>query len=328
MEKNNGCKFKVMPIDPKNKVLDGHLCSKCNNLLIIPFECENLCSKNYCLNCLDDECDCGGKFEKYEKMERKINERYIVSCNLCREEMRPNQFHHHLKENCKIEIKNNDILISKEENERDELAFEGEINQSEKEKDLIISCGGKFFGEMCKFKGKKSSMLYHQIECKMIDSNRSIEYPLYSRLIYLLIGVGEYREKMMKDLKAPPNDVEEMKMCLEKIGFEKNEKNLLLNQNACKSDIENLLNRLKKEMEGSTEDEKKMNSHSMIFFYFSGHGVKNEEKEVFEICPHDYKNKSRKNGINLQFLVESLFGINCMHVLIILDSCFGGGIFR
>ena len=60
-----------------------------------------------------------------------------------------------------------------------------------------------------------------------------------------------------------------------------------MNQNAYKSHFENHLNRLKEEMEGSNQDEKNMNSHSMLFFYFSGHGVKDEEKEIYEIFPHD-----------------------------------------
>ena len=327
MKKNNVCKFKVIPIDPKNEVLDGHLCSKCKNLLIIPFLCEYLCSKK-CLSCLDNgrkDCeDCEGQFEKNEKLEKMINKRYKVSCNLCLEEMMPNQFNQHLQEKaCKIEKKTK----IQERNESSEKIEIQKNNESTRGEEVLVSCGTEMFGKKCEFKGKKSRMLYHQIECEMVDDLKLIEFPLYSRLIYFLVGVGEYQDKK-NNLEAPPNDVDEIKMCLEKIGFEKNEKNLLLNQNACKSDLENHLNRLKEEMEGSNKDEKKLNSHSMLFFYFSGHGMKDEEKEIYEICPHDYQIKSRKNGINLQFLVETLFEINCMHVLIVLDSCFGGGIFR
>ena len=341
MELNSFCKFEVIPLNPKKVILPGHLCSSCKYLLIIPFQCKSKedkgCIKKFCPTCLKEEKECEecgeGKVIKNEKMEKTINEIYKVKCNLCFEVMLPNQFHQHLKEKaCKIEISsNNNHQIQEkskeEENEKDKVDIEKDLSPEE---DVIVSCGFEFFGEKCDFKCKRSRMVYHQIDCKKVDNTQMLEYPLYSRLIYLLIGVGEYKDKMMKNLKAPPNDIKEIKYCLEKIGFEKNDENIILNQKACKSDIEELMKGLKEEMEGKNdnENEKKFNSHSMIFFYFSGHGIQDEKKENYQICPHDYQLKKRKNGIDLQFLVESLFKINCMHVLIVLDCCFGGGIFR
>ena len=275
MEKDKLCKFNIIPNDPNDKVLTAHECSKCKNLLIIPFECENGCSKKFCPNCLKEIKECGEcgkvKFVKNERIEKIINERYKVSCKICLEKMLPNKFHQHLEgKECKIKISsNNNIETIKIE----------EKKISKEEEDPLVSCG-ESFGKVCEFKCKKSQMFYHQSECELVDNFKMIEYPLYSRLIYLLIGVGKYKDEKMKNLNAPPNDVEEVKNCLEKIGFEKNEKNLLLNENACKSDLENLLKRFKEEMDGSNQDEKNFNSHSMIFFYFSGHGVQDEEKEI------------------------------------------------
>ena len=326
-------KFKIIS---NNSVLIGHKCSKCTHLLIIPFSCkmklENGCTENYCQDCMKGrgKCEqCQGVFERNKIMENIINERYKVACKSCSHEMLPNLFNQHLLNNCKIEKSNNqDIPKSKEENdeftieESNIITKESKINLKEK-----VGCVGESFGEYCKETGEKMKILYHQLECNKVDKIKPIEYPLYSRLIYLLIGVGEY-DDVRKNLDAPRNDVEEMKICLEKIGFEKNGKNILTNKSAKKSVIEDFLDRLREEMEGSNKDEKFLNSHSMILFYFSGHGIEDEQEEIYQICPHDFQFQTRENGIDLQFLVESLFKINCMHVLIVLDSCFGGGIFR
>ena len=214
-----------------------------------------------------EECEeCGdGQLVKNQKMEEIINKGYKVKCNICLLEMPPNQFHQHLE---KKECKN-------------------EINNNE-------------IG-----RSKEKMKIFFQLESEKVSTIEMIDYPLYTRLIYLLIGVGKYQDEKM-DLKAPLNDVEEMQNCLGKIGFEKNDKNLLLNEKACKSDIEMLMERFKEEMDGNNEEEKRFNSHSMVIFYFSGHGMKDEQKEIYQICPHDYQFGSRENGINLEFLVESL----------------------
>ena len=236
-----------------------------------------------------------GKLEKNEYLEKKINERYKVICNQCFLTVIPNQFNHHLETACQSS-----------------------------------TCVGQSFEKICGKKDEKIKILYHQIfDCDLVDNLKTIEYPLYSRLIYLLIGVGIYQDENMQNLQAPPNDVEEMESCLEKIGFEKNEKRILLNENACKSNIEYHLNQLKEEMEGNSKEEHLINSHSMIIFYYSGHGMLiQSQKDLYQICPHDFQIRSNENGMNVQELIEFLYGINCKHVLLVLDSCYVGGIFR
>ena len=330
---NSSPLFKIIPINPEHKILDGQLCSECKNLLIIPFQCnqkeENFCSKKICQKCLNGKTVCveceDGKYEKNEILEKKINERYKVCCNNCSLQMIPNQFNHHQETSCKIEF-TKEAEESRSKKNSNQIESKLAFGESESE----INCVGEVFGKRCGKKEGKIKILYHQLECDLVDNLKSIEYPLYSRLVYLLIGVGKYRDKFMSNLKAPPNDVEEMKTCLEKIGFEKNEKNILLNEKACKSDLQSHLNQLKEEMDGKNEEDKLINSHSMLIFYFSGHGmhIKRQQKDVHQICPHDYQVRSDENGLNVQDLVEFLFGLNCKHVLLVLDSCHVGGIFR
>ena len=286
-------------IDPSNRFLKAHECSYCKYLVIIPFSCKNLCLK-FCQECLKkvkkcEECGCEeSEFQKDENCEKNINKRYKVSCKTCFKEMMPNQFDLvHLNKECKIK------------------------------------CMGKNFEGHCKqeyHKSEKMKLNYHQMECQFIENNKVIDYPLYSRLIYILIAVDEYKEDTVKNLEAPTNDVKDLGLILEKNGFEKREQNILKKPD--KKDIGLFLKNFKEEMDGENDEEKKFNSHSMIFFYFSGHGMQNEETGIYEICPHDYNNKTLENGINLQHIVEYFFKLNCMHVLIVLDCCFGGGIFR
>jgi uncharacterized caspase-like protein len=168
-------------------------------------------------------------------------------------------------------------------------------------------------------------IFYHQIECKKVAPYTKIEYPLYSKLNYILIGVGNY--KNLDNLRAPSNDIPEMKKILERMGFTKNEDNILLNERATKSKVWSLLERIKKEMEGKNEEEKHFNSNSMLIFYFSGHGMDDKQKDLYQICTHDYDNKIQ-NGIDLEELSQFFFEINCKHVLLILDCCYGGAIFK
>ena len=109
--------------------------------------------------------------------------------------MMPIQFHQHLQEKaCKIELKNKIHLFSKKEKGRNESIRK---KRNPKKQGINKRRRGLLFlvAQKCLEKNAKSRMLYHQIECEMVDDLKLIEFPLYSRLIYFLIGVGEYEDK-------------------------------------------------------------------------------------------------------------------------------------
>ena len=192
----------------------------------------------------------------------------------------------------------------------------------------LIKCKGCETG--CKTEDKRILIYYHQIECNKVEDFQTIDYPLYSKLYCILVGVGDYQysNRNFENLKAPKNDVIQCKNRFGKMGFQKSEENYLIDKDATKENIENLLKKTEEMLEGKDEEESRINSKSMLLFYFSGHGMEDKNKTKFQICPHDFKSDSQENGIDLQYLADRFLKMNCKHSVLILDSCFSGGIFR
>ena len=289
----------------KNSSLEGVFCCGCFDIL----KGQN----KYCEKCIKGEkTNIKRKISNLRRLPNILKNNSKICCHQCNQMMLLKDLKNHL-DSCLIKCNDGCGLFIKG-SQQNEHRFKFCKNAR-------ISCIGY---PLCQKKDKRINVLYHQLNCENIDRMKKIVYPLYSRLIYFLVGIGKYIT--LEKLNGSINDAKEMKDCVERIGYEQNEENIVLDEEATKSNLLKNLDRIKQELEGKDDNERILNSQSMFLFYFSGHGIKDEEGSYY-ICPQDYQSDSKQSAIDIQFLIEFFSNINCKHVLLILDCCHSGGIF-
>lgn len=133
----------------------------------------------------------------------------------------------------------------------------------------------------------------------------------------LCIGVGEYLDNGIRDLKAPAYDIDRMKAVFENSNF--GEENITFKDIKTLIDEQstrlNILNSIA--MCFSEAD-----NNDISYFYFSGHGY--SDGETSTILPHDALAASASKDISTDELAMALAGIPGTKV-VILDSCHSGG---
>jgi hypothetical protein len=133
----------------------------------------------------------------------------------------------------------------------------------------------------------------------------------------LCIGVDEYLDPLIQDLRAPSFDVERMHQVFENSRFGDNQFifttiNSLIGEQATRS---NIMNSIASSFSG-------VDNNDISYFYFSGHGY--SDGETSTILPYDALAENASKDITVDELALALRNIPGTKV-VILDSCHSGG---
>ena len=141
-----------------------------------------------------------------------------------------------------------------------------------------------------------------------------------------LVGINDYKDENIPNLRGCENDVSMMKeVLIEKFGFTTGKIQILLSDQATRSAIHESLQWLAAEAKPG----------DVVLFYFSGHGSQvpdqpdanawDEADGLDEtICPYDLQLGDKASHIRDDELSEWLKAINTDHLAIIFDSCPSG----
>ena len=129
----------------------------------------------------------------------------------------------------------------------------------------------------------------------------------------LLIGISTY--KYQQDLEHPVQDAQELQQILvNQYSFP--ETQIFYLENPTRTDIIEALDAL----------EEKLQSKDSLLVFYAGHGHWEENRNRGYWLPSDAKRRGRAAWISNATLQDYLRGFNCLHILIISDSCFSGAI--
>ena len=152
-----------------------------------------------------------------------------------------------------------------------------------------------------------------------VDNDKSTPVPtlITGEYFGLIIGVNDYEDKNIDDLKEPINDANLLYSILTKEYTFKKENVSLLN-NPDKSTIIAELDKLAN----------KCSKHDNVLIFFAGHGHWDKQFNQGFWLPVDAKREIRGTWISNSIIRDYVTGIPSKHTLLISDACFGGGIFK
>jgi hypothetical protein len=129
----------------------------------------------------------------------------------------------------------------------------------------------------------------------------------------LLIGTNNYEDESFKSLKTPTSDVKMLADLLlsEDVG-EFDEVKTLTN-----SDFAHSFSSI-----GAFFSNKEIDD--LLFFYYSGHGVRDEKGKLFLTCLNTENNNLSGTSISSRYLKETMDDCISNRIVIILDCCFSG----
>jgi carboxyl-terminal processing protease len=133
----------------------------------------------------------------------------------------------------------------------------------------------------------------------------------------LVIGISDYREKVIPAVKYAKRDAEIMAGYLQNVGgIPKTNIKVLTNEGATKSDLE-----------AHIEDwlQRRVSERSTIFIYYAGHGAPETQGREAYIVPYEGHPDFPSKLYPLRKMYESLNKIPAKNVVVMLDSCFSGG---
>jgi formylglycine-generating enzyme required for sulfatase activity len=131
----------------------------------------------------------------------------------------------------------------------------------------------------------------------------------------LIIGINDYQDPRIPDLKTPENDARELEQLLKKdYGFE--DVVCLIGKDAGRSKINEEFRNLGIK---SKEDDS-------VFIYFAGHGDKDQFLGGFW-APYDADSRDSSTSIPNSTIQTYIKNIPARHVLLVSDSCFSGTLF-
>ena len=127
-----------------------------------------------------------------------------------------------------------------------------------------------------------------------------------------IIGINDYQK--LPKLKTAVNDAKKLAEVLAEVQKFTVHPPLL---DACKKDIEHLLQKTMKD---------KVGKEDRVFLYFAGHGIAldGEEKPEGYIVPADADSLDDSKLISMQTLHDAVSRLTCPHLLLVLDCCFSG----
>lgn len=138
--------------------------------------------------------------------------------------------------------------------------------------------------------------------------------PQFAQSIAVVIGINAYFNGIPR-LETARNDAEHLaKILEEEHGYSTR---LLLDEEATHQHIRDLL---------TQELRTTLGAEDRLFFYFAGHGValEGDDGPNGYLLPSDARRGEEATYLHMPGIQESLFQLNCRHLLVVLDSCFSG----
>ena len=132
----------------------------------------------------------------------------------------------------------------------------------------------------------------------------------------LLIGVSQYDDFKIHDLKYPVSDVADFKKALLNYTFE--EENIHTLENPTRAQIIDLL-----EAFANT-----LNERDNLIIFYAGHGFWDAYKEIGYWIPADADLRDKSNWLRNSTIKDYIGAIKSQHTLLITDACFSGSIFQ
>jgi hypothetical protein len=155
-----------------------------------------------------------------------------------------------------------------------------------------------------------------------VDKNIPNGLPLNSKKWALFIGCEDYtkyQKGLDKEINVDfaANDAIIFAEYAEKIlGYPKDQIKILIDPTG---------SQIKQGIEGLKQSIKIENGAAEVLFYYSGHGLPDEETKQPYLIPVDVNGNNPKDGISLNELYSSLAKYESKKVTVILDACFSGG---
>ncbi len=131
----------------------------------------------------------------------------------------------------------------------------------------------------------------------------------------LLIGVNEYTDPSMDDLRFPVEDVAKLKAVLTR-RYTFDERHVSLLTNPSRRAIVRALDELKR----------RVGPDDNVLIFFAGHGRNNPTKTQGFWLPADAEDAYTDSWLSNSTVKDQLQEFSCRHVLVISDACFSGGI--
>jgi WD40 repeat protein len=148
------------------------------------------------------------------------------------------------------------------------------------------------------------------------------------RSFAIIIGIDRYQQ--LPALKNAVADAVELARVLKKnYGYEVL---LLLNQRANKTELDKLVVFLQNKTIPLDNQSIFVKDSDRVLFYFAGHGFAREAEEDRDEKPHGYfmpedaEHDRPQTWLSMEELYRAFSGLNCHHLLMILDCCFAGRI--
>jgi uncharacterized caspase-like protein len=140
----------------------------------------------------------------------------------------------------------------------------------------------------------------------------------------IIIGIDEYESSSeIPPLNGAVNDAVEINDRLIRYGnFEISDTHYLIGPNATRK---NILRAVSEVFRQDNKYDLQDNKYDLVTFYFSGHGIVDDDNEGY-IVPYDYyPDDPFVSGINMEDLKKAIYkSKNITSVLIILDCCYAG----
>ncbi|MCK4421513.1 caspase family protein [candidate division WOR-3 bacterium] len=158
-------------------------------------------------------------------------------------------------------------------------------------------------------------------EKKVLSTLVDVDYPLTASSFKIdnayavVIGISDYRESSIPDVKYAKRDAEMVKIYLENVcGVRPENIFTFYDDRASIGDFMDVF-----------EDKlpKKLDKNAILYIYYAGHGTPGEKGETY-LVPYDGRLGSKRTLYPLQDLYKAVNKLPIKEAVIILDACFSG----
>ncbi len=166
---------------------------------------------------------------------------------------------------------------------------------------------------------EEGNMAERQVTIEYIPPEPTLAEKIAEKSSYyaLIIGIDDYRDPDLPDLRNPENDAKELFDLLSS-EYSFREEHMILLKDASRNEIVEALDYLASVV---TPDD------NLLIFY-AGHGTWDEKANVGYWLPSDAFMNTTANWFRNSTLVDYLKTIDSKHTLLITDACFAGSIFN
>jgi hypothetical protein len=145
----------------------------------------------------------------------------------------------------------------------------------------------------------------------------SLDFDSEAQYFALIVGVQDYEDEEIPDLKKPIQDADKLRKVLTDFYNFKPENTIFL-KNAKKVD-------LGKELEVLAQ---KVSKKDNLLIFYAGHGEWDPNSQTGYWLPSDAKKNDKTTWFPNSILRDYVRAIPAKHILLITDACFGGSLFR